>query len=151
MVKPKLYLDTSVPSAYFDPRAPDRQRLTWQFWSDQLSDFDPVISTVVLKEIGDTPDPKRRKEIEHLVAGLAVLPLTEEAAALAEEYIRQGIFLEHYESDALHVAIPVVNGIGYLASWNFKHLVNVRTRREVNLVNALRGYQPIEIVAPPEL
>ncbi|MBI3990125.1 MAG: hypothetical protein HY347_10980 [candidate division NC10 bacterium] len=67
MVKPKLYLDTSVPSAYFDPRAPDRQRLTRQFWSDRLSDFDPVISTVVLKEIGDTPDPKRRKEIENLV------------------------------------------------------------------------------------
>lgn len=151
MVRAKLYLDTSVSSAYFDSRAPDRQRLTQQFWNDRLSDFDPVISTVVLKEISDTPDPKKREEIEDLVAGLAVLPLTEEATALAGEHIRQGIFLEHYESDAVHVAIAVVNGISYLASWNFKHLVKVRTRREVNLVNALRGHQPIEIVAPPEL
>ena len=35
--------------------------------------------------------------------------------------------------------------------WNFSHLVKVRTRREVNLVNALEGYGPVEIVAPPEL
>jgi hypothetical protein len=32
MTKPKVYLDTSVPSAYFDERAPDRQRLTQRFW-----------------------------------------------------------------------------------------------------------------------
>ena len=58
---------------------------------------------------------------------------------------------EKYTSDANHVAIAVVHGIGYLASWNFRHLVKVNTRREVNLVNALEGYNPIEIVAPPEL
>ncbi|MBI3989624.1 MAG: type II toxin-antitoxin system VapC family toxin [candidate division NC10 bacterium] len=151
MVKVKLYLDSSVPSAYFDSRAPDRQRLTQQFWKDRLPDSDAVISAVVLKEIADTPDPTRRQKIEELVTGMTLLPLTEEATALAQEYVRQRIFPEQYESDALHVAIAVVNGVGYLASWNFKHLVNVRTRREVNLVNALRGYQPIEIVAPPEL
>ena len=27
----------------------------------------------------------------------------------------------------------------------------VNTRREVNLVNALKGYSPIEIIAPPEI
>jgi len=37
------------------------------------------------------------------------------------------------------------------SSWNFHHLVKLRTRREVNLVNALKGYTPIEILAPPEL
>lgn len=151
MVKAKLYLDTSVPSAYFDSRAPDRQRLTHEFWSHRLSEFDAVISTVVLKEVRDMPDSKRRQEIENLVRPLEVLPVSEEAVSLAQGYVQHGIFPETYESDALHVAIAVVNGIGYLASWNFKHLVRVRTRREVNLVNALRGYQPIEIVAPPEL
>ena len=65
--------------------------------------------------------------------------------------IQCGIFPEKYTSDANHVAIAVVHGIGYLASWNFRHLVKVNTRREVNLVNALEGYNPIEIVAPPEL
>ena len=38
-----------------------------------------------------------------------------------------------------------------LASWNFHHLVNVKARRLINLVNALLGHGQIEIVSPPEL
>lgn len=56
-----------------------------------------------------------------------------------------------YVADANHVAVAVTHGVGFLASWNFKHLVKVKTRREVNLVNSLNGYGVIEIVAPPEL
>ena len=82
-------------------------RVTRRFWEKRLPDFDAVISSVVLREILDTPDSERRREVGSLVA--------------------------------------------YLVSWNFSHLVKVQTRREVNLVNALEGYDPIEIVAPPEL
>jgi hypothetical protein len=151
MVKPSLYLDTTIPSAYLDERAPDRQRLTQRFWSERLSDFRSVISVVTLREIEDTPDEKLRVEMLSLVNGLEVLPLEHESLSLAREYATRGIFPEKYASDANHVAIAVVHGIGYLASWNFTHLVKVTTRREVNLVNALLGYGPIEIVAPPEL
>lgn len=48
-------------------------------------------------------------------------------------------------------AEPVALPMPGATSSNFRHLVRVQTRREVNLVNALRGYQPIEIAAPPEL
>lgn len=67
------------------------------------------------------------------------------------DYVRRGVFSERTAGDAVHVAIAVTNGISYLASWNFKHLVRIATRREVNLVSSLNGYHPIEIVAPPEL
>ncbi len=33
MLKSRIYLDTSVPSAYFDERTPERQQLTREFWS----------------------------------------------------------------------------------------------------------------------
>jgi predicted nucleic acid-binding protein len=151
MVKPKVYLDTTVPSAYHDDRTPDRQRLTKEFWTERLPDFECVISTIVLIEINDTPDAERRDNIEGLIDDFEVLEFGEEAYELAQEYVERGIFPEKYTSDANHVAIAVVNGIGYFASWNFKHLVKVNTRREVNLVNALLGYQQIEIIAPPEL
>lgn len=151
MLGPRVYLDTSVPSAYWDDRAPERQELTKRFWSERLPDFDPVISVIVLGEVGDTPDPDRRGRIERLVDDLDVLDFDEEANDLALEYVRRGVFSEDERTDARHVAIAVVNGIAFLASWNFGHLVRVSTRREVNLVNALRGYGPIEIVAPPEL
>ncbi len=150
-MKAKVYLDTTVPSAYFDGRTPDRQRLTRQFWAERLVDFDPAVSTIVLLEIRDTPDSERRANMERLVDGVGVLEFVEEADELAQEYVGRGIFPEKYAADANHVAIAVVNRIGYFVSWNFAHLVKVNTRREVNLVNAIGGYEPIEIIAPPEL
>jgi predicted nucleic acid-binding protein len=151
VIKAKVYLDTTVPSAYFDDRAPDRQQLTQQFWTARLPDFEPVVSTIVLLEVRDTPDDERRVRMESLLTGFHVLAFDEEAYNLAQEYVRRGIFPERYVSDANHVATAVVNGIGYFVSWNFRHLVKIQTRREVNLVNALRGHGPIEIAAPPEL
>jgi len=151
MIKPKVYLDTTVASAYYDDRTPDRQRLTKQFWTERPADFEAVISTMVRMEILDTPDVERRNNRKGLVDTFEVLEFEEEAYELAQEYVNRGIFPEKYISDANHVAVAVVNGIGYFTSWNFKHLVKVNTRREVNLVNALLGYQQIEIIAPPEL
>jgi hypothetical protein len=151
MKKPRVYLDTTIPSAFLDERAPDRKRLTEQFWDERLPAYEPVISTIVLKEIQDTPDSDKSARMERMVASFDILEFDEEARALAREYVSRGIFTEKYESDANHVAVAVVNGIGFFASWNFSHLVKVSTRREVNLVNALLGYGVIEIVAPPEL
>jgi predicted nucleic acid-binding protein len=58
---------------------------------------------------------------------------------------------EHYKDDAIHVAVAVVNNTDLLISWNFRHLVKVKTRRMVNLVNEVLSYPHIEIIAPPEL
>lgn len=146
-----VYLDTTVPSACHDERTRYRQELTQQFWTERLTAYRPPVSVVVLREIHDTPDPDRRAKIESPVRGFDVLSLSEEAEALAMEYVGRGVFPERYLSDARHVAIASANGLPYLASWNFRHLVKVNTRREINLVNALLGYASIEIAAPPEL
>ena len=151
MAKQKVYLDTTVPSAYFDTRTPERQAQTLEFWNVILPRFDAFISGLVLREIADTPNQERREQMETLVKEIAVLDLDVEAVELSQEYINREIFPEKYRSDANHVAVAVTNGIGYLCSWNFTHLVKVNTRREVNLVNALTGYGQIEIIAPPEL
>lgn len=151
MKKLKVYLDTTVPSAYFDARAPDRERLTRTFWLDRLPNFDPVISNIVLSEIHDTPNEEKREKMEQLVKGIEMVILNEEADILANEYVRRDIIPEKYSADAVHIAISVVNGVRYLVSWNFKHIVKISTRREVNLINALLGYEGIELLAPPEL
>ncbi len=149
--RPKVYLDTSVISAFFDDRAPDRQKLTQEFWNRRLPDFRGLISTAVLQEIEATPSDTRRREMHELVEPLEVLDPLEQAEELALDYQERGIFSLRSAVDGLHVAIAVTTGAGYLASWNFKHLVRVSTRREINLVNSLKGYNPIEIIAPPEL
>lgn len=150
MKKSSLYLDTTVPSAYFDFRTPERQKLTRAFWQ-YLTEREVFISEIVLAEIRDTPDDNMRSQMEELVEGFSVLKFDVEARNLAGEYIKNKIFPEKYRSDANHVAISVINGINYLVSWNFKHLVKVRTRYAVNLYNSLHGYLPLEIIVPPEL
>src|SRR5438876_6272317 len=57
----------------------------------------------VIREVLDTPDLGRRSQMTTLIAGFEVLPLTEEASALSEEYVRRGIFPERYAADGDHV------------------------------------------------
>lgn len=61
MAKQKVYLDTTVPNAYYDVRTPERQRETLKFWREALPKFDAFISGLVLREIADTPDEERRE------------------------------------------------------------------------------------------
>ena len=74
MIKPKVYLDTTVPSVYFDDRTPDRQRLTKQFWTGRLPDCECIISAIFLMEILDMPDSERRDNIKGLVDNFKDLP-----------------------------------------------------------------------------
>lgn len=147
----RLYLDTTVPSAYIDARASDRQRLTMEFWRDRLGSYEAVISSLVAAEVRDTPDADRRRRLERLIEPFPLLPVTLEADELADQYVTRGAFRERFRDDALHVAIAVTHHIGLLTSWNFKHLVRLQVRRQINLINAILGYGPIEIVSPPEL
>lgn len=151
MKKAVVYLDTTVPSAYFDDRAPDRMRMTQTFWRNADSRFSMVLSEIVLAEIEATRNEKLRANMLQLVADIERIEVDQEAQILAQEYVDKKVFPERYFSDGIHVAVAVVHRIEYLISWNFAHLVKVNTRREVNLINALKGYGSIEIVAPPEL
>lgn len=147
----RLDLDTTVPSAYIDARTPDRQRLTQEFWRERLPSYEPVISALVIAETRDTPDRDRRRELELLVESFSELPVIPEAEALADEYVNRGTIRDRFRDDALHVAIAVTHQVALLASWNFKHLVKLQVRRQVNLINAILGYGPVEIVSPPDL
>lgn len=148
----KIYLDTSVISALFDERTPERKSATEQAWL-KLKDkniSDVYISELVSEELQRTIEPLK-KSLLFAVADFKILPITENAKNLAGIYVKQGIFPEKYFDDALHVAIAALNEIGILLSWNFTHLVKLKTRRMVSLVNAMESVFPVEIVSPPEI
>ena len=151
MKKETLYLDTSVISAYFDKRAKERQEVTIKFWKKILPNYQAHISVVTIEELGNTKNATLKKAFMSLVKGLKVLNTNEEIRKLANVYITKGIFPDRYFDDALHVAVASFYGTSYLASWNFEHLVKIKTRKLVDLVNLLEGYREIEIVSPQEL
>lgn len=147
-LKPKIYLDTSVISVYDDPRIPQRQAQTQEFWK-ALKDFKVYISEVTIKEISNNPNLRKRKRLLKLTENFNPLPITEKAQKLAQAYIRKKIIPKRYIDDALHLAIATVNGLDILVSWNCKHLINLRTKREANKINLAKGYKEIELVEPP--
>lgn len=86
-----------------------------------------------------------------LVTGFEVLEVSEEAMTLADEYIKRELIPKQFENDAIHISIATVYGLDYLLSWSFEHIVKVKTKRMVNLVNLSLGYKELEIISPPEL
>lgn len=149
--KPKLYLDTSVPNAYFDEKNPHRQETTKQFWS-KLKEYQAFISDLVIREIKATGDEKLRENLINLVKDLELLSTeSTEIRTLSEEYVLRGIIPAKHIEDAVHIAAATVNSLDILASWNFEHIVKLKTKREVNAVNVLLGYDPIEIIEPAML
>jgi hypothetical protein len=82
---------------------------------------------------------------------LRVLLEDEESRALYSEYVSARIVPVRYQNDLRHVSVATVARTDALVSWNFRHLVNVRTRRAVHAVNVRLGYPMIEIVSPEEV
>lgn len=149
-MKLRVYLDTSVFSAYYDERVTDRQAETEAFWT-RLKEFEISTSELARDELAQTPDAAQRARFQQLLNGSVVHQITEDMTRLARRYIEAGVFTALMWSDALHVAAAVLTRQDVLLSWNFKHLVNRRRRAKVNDVNISLGLPTIEIVAPPEI
>lgn len=151
MKKESLYLDTSVPSAYYDERAKERMEATIKFWKEILPDYKVYVSEITVEELDDTKDESLRRKFRELIKDFKVLKIKKSIRDLARAYIKEGIFPEKYVDDAIHVATASFYEISYLISWNYEHLVKVKTRKIVNSVNILDGFKAIEIVSPLEL
>lgn len=65
--KLKIYLDTSVISALFDDRNPERKSLTESFFKD-IESFAPSISEITIAEIERTPDPALRSKMKEVAS-----------------------------------------------------------------------------------
>ena len=148
--KIRVYLDTSVISALFDDRNPERQDLTKRFF-DEIESFEVYISEVLLAEIDATKDAQLKDKLRNTAVSFEILSIDEESRRLANEYVKHGAIPAEYSEDALHIAISTLNAIDYLLSWNFRHIVKVKTRRIVNMVNLSLGYLDLKIATPAEL
>jgi predicted nucleic acid-binding protein len=148
--KLKVYLDTSVISALFDKKNPERRSLTESFFSG-LKDFEPHISELTVAEIEKTTDYDLRNKMIEVVSLFSIVSVSNEVERLAEKYINSGAVSREYREDAYHIAIATINEMDCLLSWNFKHIVRRKTRDIVRMVNSINNLKSIEIMTPAEL
>jgi hypothetical protein len=81
-------------------------------------------------------------------APLVELEVDSEVTSLADKYMKEGLFPIKYRDDAIHIALASVFGCNVVVSWNFKHMVKIKTILGVNGINKIMGYSDIEIVTP---
>ena len=79
---------------------------------------------------------------------VAISPAAEE---LARKLIAEHAIPKTEPRDAIHISIAAVNGLEYLVSWNFKHIVNPVTRSAIEQICEAAGYAPPIICTPDEL
>ena len=153
--KSSLYLESTIPS-YLAAR-PSRdlivaahQQITHDWWHQARVRFDLYISEAVLEEIsaGDTDAVTRRRSF---VDGLSILASTDDVADLAVEYQSRLGLASVAPLDAVHLAYAAVYEMGYLLTWNCKHLANGVVIQRLQTINLSLGrFTPI-IVTPEEL
>ncbi len=147
------YLDTSVISHLLQEDVPEKMADTRKLW-DMFKDgkYDVYLSTVTLEEIADCPEPKRSKMYDYLEQiNYTPIKITDDVSDIAQQIIDMGILTRKSYDDCQHIAAAVVNACDCIISWNFKHIVNIKTIRGVRAITNLEGYKPIEILNPSVL
>ena len=153
MKKIKLYLDTSVISALDDPKKPERMQETHLLWEDIKADkYEIVISFVLIDEVEKCKQPKRDKMYDFLsTIKYEKIEANETIQNIADEVFKLGILPKKSRNDRLHIGSALVSSCSYIISWNFKHLVKIKTVNGVRAITSLYGYNPIDIIAPSSL
>jgi len=77
--------------------------------------------------------------------------VTPEALQFAQSYVQEKVVGETSLDDCIHIALATLNKVDILASWNFKHIVNVYRIRGYNSINLRLGHATLEIRSPREI
>ena len=155
MRRKKLYLDTSVVSYLRQEDAPVPMKQTQQFWEVLKTGlYDVCISNATVVELSNCSEPKRSE----LLALLEEIEYTHintegnaEIAVLVKEIEKLKIIPAKKVLDRLHIASAIHSGCNIIVSWNFDHMVNVRTIDGVRVVCLTNNVAPIDIYTPPVL
>ena len=154
-MKPTVYIETTVIS-YLTARASRdivmaaQQLQTREWWDQRRGEFDLFTSELVIKEIrrGDATAAAERVKVAALIQSLKVTPA---ATQLAHTLIGSLKLPPRAHADALHVGIAATNGIGYLLTWNCRHLANAVLRPRIEVACRGTSVEPPVICTPFEL
>lgn len=148
-MKQRIYIDTSVVGGYFDDEFKEVTILLFDRLDRKEITF--VVSDLLDLELLNAPPHVREHLLQYSAEMFERVELTEEAIQLADAYINQKVVGKTSLEDCRHIALATINKVDVLASWNFKHIVNLDKIKGYNSVNLRHGYSIIEIRSPKDL
>ncbi|HEU0300332.1 MAG TPA: type II toxin-antitoxin system VapC family toxin [Longimicrobium sp.] len=154
MPKPNAYIETTIPSFYYDLR-PDpemvaRRLWTRQWWASARDHYALLTSEVVAEELSAGTSalvPLRLKLLE----GLPEIAVTSQVEATAHAYVRHKLMPAHPGGDAFHLALASCFKCDFIVTWNCRHLANPNKFAHIREINHRLGLPTPEIVTPLNL
>jgi predicted nucleic acid-binding protein len=154
MMKPRVYVETTIPSLYHDTRpAPAivaRREWTREWWIGAAGSYELLTSAAVLNELMEG-DPERSAPRLALVRRLPLLPIEPPIREIVESYIRHKLMPADPGGDALHLALASFHKCDFLVTWNCRHLANANKFGHIRVVNTMLGLFVPLLVTPLEL
>ncbi|MDO8997105.1 PIN domain-containing protein [Sediminibacterium sp.] len=148
-MKQRIYIDTSVVGGYFDEEFKEATEMLFKRLMDDEIHF--VVSDLLDLELINAPKRVREHLLNFPADKFQRIELTEEAIKLADTYIEEKVVGKTSLEDCRHIAMATIHKVDVLASWNFKHIVNLDRIKGYNSVNLRLGYTMIEIRSPKDL
>jgi predicted nucleic acid-binding protein len=154
MSKPRIYVETTIPSMYHEVRtAPDiiaRRDWTRLWWNSAAEHSELVTSPAVLDELSRGV-PERSVQRLTLLADLPLVPIEPAVVEIVQTYIQHKLMPGDPGGDALHLALASHHKCDFLATWNCRHLANANKFGHIRRVNTLLGLFVPALVTPLEL
>ncbi len=149
-----VYLETTIPSAYFDERddivSGFQRYQTRLWWNKYKDDFELYTSEAVIVELRQERFPGQEDAIR-LLDTVAILPVGDEIAGVARIYVEQLVMPRGQMGDSFHLAFASVYALDYLLTWNCRHLANPRKVTHIAEINRRLGLITPTILTPQML
>ncbi|MCL2511355.1 MAG: hypothetical protein FWF09_04830 [Bacteroidales bacterium] len=149
MKRQRIYIDTSIAGGFFDEIFEKETKLLFLQLENKKVIF--VVSDILREELKAAPARVRNLLENYSNDNFEAVVLTDEAKELANKYIAENVVGRTSLDDCKHIALATINKVDILASWNFKHIVNINRIRGYNAVNIKNGYTALEIRNPKDL
>jgi hypothetical protein len=154
MLKPRVYIETTIPSFYHEVRtAADivaRKDWTRRWWDGAVDHYELVTSLAVLDELAGGL-PERGAMRLGLVRDLPLLPIEPAILEIVQSYIRYRLMPTDPGGDAMHLALASYHKCDFLVTWNCQHLANANKFGHIRRVNTMLGLFVPALVTPLEL
>jgi len=154
-MKPKLYLESTIPSYLVARPSRDailigQQQCTRDWWNKRAARFEIFVSEVVVGEIssGEIAMAARRMK---LIKPFALLESNDAVKALTRALVHGGPLPEKAVRDAAHIALSAVHGMHFLLTWNCTHIANAMMYAKMRKICAAHGCEWPVICTPDEL
>ena len=154
MKKPSVYLDTNIISAYCysgsDVTALARRASTREWWEQERQHFSIWVSATTIDELRDGRF-RRQAECVRMANRIRSLPSTQLARELFDDIVAARVIPDTKLGDALQMAISAAHSVDYLLTWNYAHLANPISQRELESICRTHGLDVPLLVSPESI